>query len=66
MNKNILKIIVVTTVFSFVAFVFNNSFVPKIKADGDEVLKEIGKYKSWTKITKDPVEVTIGNLTVSG
>jgi hypothetical protein len=66
MNKNLLKIIVVVSAFSFVAILFNNSFIPKTKADGDEVLKEIAKYKSWTKITKDPVEVPVGNPTISG
>ncbi|HRH44799.1 MAG TPA: hypothetical protein PKY82_24385 [Pyrinomonadaceae bacterium] len=32
------------------------------KANGDEALEQIAKYKTWTKVSKDPikVEVTIG------
>lgn len=43
-------------VLSFVAFVFHNSHSFSTSAKGD-VFEEIAKYKTWTRINKEPIKV---------
>lgn len=57
-----IKIFAVAGILSLVAIVLANSPVIVSKAEGDEILREIAAYKTWTKITKEPLSFRIGVL----
>lgn len=51
-----IKLIAIIGILSFVAFVFHNSHSFSSSASGD-VFEEIAKYKTWVKISKEPIAV---------
>ena len=61
-----IKIFVAAGVLSLAAIVLNISPVFVSKAEDDKVLQAISGYKKWTKVTKEPIAVDVGNLAVSG
>ncbi len=57
-----IKLITLITILSLVGIVSFNSYQSPTKASGDSIFEEIANYKTWTKVSKDPikVDVTIG------
>lgn len=55
MRRNLIKSSIIAAVFIFVGIVSNLSPQFTSKAEGDEILKAIGDYKTWSKITKEPL-----------
>ena len=51
-----IKLIAIIGILSFVAFVFHNSHSFSSSASGD-VFEEIAKYKTWTRMNKEPIKV---------
>lgn len=53
-----IKLIILMTILSLVGTVsFSSNQVSK--ANGDEALEQIATYKTWTKVSKDPIKVEI-------
>lgn len=59
-----MKLIAILGILSVVAFVFHNSHSFSSSAKSD-VFEEIAKYKTWTRINKEPVKVFSG-FTIDG
>lgn len=53
-----LKLIAILSIFALVAIVLSNSSSVSTLAKVDNTLQEIAGYKTWTKITKEPIEVS--------
>ena len=51
-----LKLTAIIGVLSFVGIVFHNSQTFSSSAKGDAI-EEIVKYKTWTKVSKEPIVV---------
>lgn len=51
-----LKLIAIIGVLSFVGIVLHNSQIFSSSAKGGAV-EEIAKYKTWTKVSKEPIVV---------
>lgn len=60
-----IKLIATLSVLFLVGMVFQNSHSFSTSAKGD-VLKEIANYKTWTKISKEPIEVKIAEASFIG
>ena len=60
-----LKLMVIVGVLSFVGIVFlnSNSFTSSAKGDA---IEEIAKYKTWTKVSKEPIIVKIDEAALVG
>jgi hypothetical protein len=57
-----IKLIVIFSVLILVGIIANNSRQFSSAAKDDEILSEIVKYKSWTKVSKEPIKVETVNL----
>ncbi len=51
------KLIAILSILGLVGIVLNSSHQFSSKAQTDDVLTEIADYKTWTKITKEPIVV---------
>jgi hypothetical protein len=60
-----IKIISILSILFLVGIVFHNSRSFSSSAKGD-VLQEIAKYKTWSKITKEPIVVKIDESALIG
>lgn len=61
-----IKLFAVACVLSLTAIVLSISPVFVSKADGDRILQEIAVYKSWQRITKEPIKVDGNTFIVDG
>ena len=61
-----LKIAAVVIILSLVGIVSNISHHFSSEAKGDLILQEIAGYKTWTRITKEPVITAINEAAISG
>jgi hypothetical protein len=52
-----IKLITIFGVFVLVGIVLSNSSSYSTSAETDNALQEIANYKTWTKITKEPIKV---------
>ena len=52
-----IKLIFILSVLALVGIFMTNSHHFSTNAKGDRVLEEIAKYKSWTKVSKEPIKV---------
>ena len=60
-----IKLIALLTVLGVVGIVlFNSNQVSQAK--NDDVLEQIAKYKTWTKVSKDPIKVEIDVNSLAG
>ncbi|MBX7174972.1 MAG: hypothetical protein K1X72_28605 [Pyrinomonadaceae bacterium] len=60
-----IKLIALLTVLGVVGVVlFNANQVSQAK--NDDVLEQIAKYKTWTKVSKDPIKVEIDVNSLAG
>lgn len=62
MSKIKIKLFAVSGVLSLLAIVLGSSPVFVSKAEDDKILQSIAGYKSWTKITKEPIRVELGEF----
>lgn len=60
--KKRIKLIVIYSLLLVVTFLFSSRQFSS-EAKGDAVLEEIAKYKSWTRVSKEPLKV---ELTIDG
>ncbi len=60
-----LKLMAIVGILAFVAFVFHNSHSFSSSANSD-VFEEIAKYKTWAKISKEPIAVRNEDAALSG
>jgi ABC-type cobalt transport system substrate-binding protein len=63
---NRIKLITIFSLLTLVIIIANNSRQFSSSAKDDEVLSEITKYKSWTKVSKEPIKVESDALTIGG
>ena len=63
---NRIKLITIFSMLILVGIIANNSRQFSSAAKDDETLSEIAKYKTWTKVSKDPIKVESDALTISG
>jgi hypothetical protein len=59
-----IKIIAAAFLLGFVGIVLNSSY--QISVSANDVSDEIAKYKSWSRVTKEPVKVEIDTSAISG
>ncbi|MEZ5428629.1 MAG: hypothetical protein R2747_20450 [Pyrinomonadaceae bacterium] len=59
MHRNLIKIFVVLGILGFLTLVYQNTLVFESHAEKDEILREIAGYKTWTKMTKEPIKVDV-------
>ncbi len=57
MLKNKIKLIATFSLIALVAAVIGFASNIAVNADGDEFVKEISEYKTWTKINNEPIKV---------
>lgn len=60
------KLIAVLSVFAIVAIVLSSSSSFSTSAENDNAVQEIAGYKTWTKITKEPIKVEFLNKVKAG
>lgn len=63
---NRIKLITIFSVLVLVGIIASNSWQFSSLAKDDEILSEIAKYKSWAKISKEPIKVESLNLLRTG
>jgi hypothetical protein len=63
-----IKLAVLLSLFGLVGIYVSHSHQFSSKAENDQILEEIAKYKSWTKVSKEPIKVefTIDGLSGGG
>ena len=61
-----IKIVAILSVLGLVAIVLNVSSVFVSRAEDDKILEAIAGYKNWARVTKDPIEIDIDNIAISG
>ena len=64
MSNNKIKILAMCSFITLVTAI--SSFAPNVSvnADGDDFVKEITEYKTWTKINKEPIRVVNTTLDI--
>ena len=60
-----IKLIALLTVLGVVGVVLLNANQVS-QAKNDDVLEQIAKYKTWTKVSKDPIKVEIDVNSLAG
>lgn len=66
MRKTPLQIFALTAVLSFVGAVAAAAYKSPDKPTDKKVLEDISGYKSWTRVTDEPVEVPANVASVAG
>jgi hypothetical protein len=59
---NRIKLITIAGVLMLVGIITSNSQQFSSKAKDDEILSEIAKYKTWTKVLKEPIKAESMNV----
>jgi hypothetical protein len=60
-----IKLITIFSVLMSVGIIASNSRQFSSAAKDDEVLSEIAKYKTWTKVSKEPIKVEFDAISAS-
>jgi hypothetical protein len=63
---NRIKLLTIFSVLVLVGIITDNSRQFTSAAKDDEVLSEIAKYKTWTKVSKEPIKVETLELLKTG
>ncbi len=61
----LIKLIGLLMILGLLGIILLNSN-PVSKANGDESLEQIAKYKTWTKVSKDPIKVEVDTNSLAG
>lgn len=57
MRRNLIKLFSIAGIFGFLAVVFHISPEFETRAAKDEILEKIADYKTWTRVSKEPIKV---------
>lgn len=66
MSKNRVKLFAVACFLGFAGLVSGSSYLFPSRAESDDVIQAIAKYKIWSKITKEPITVKIDEASLVG
>jgi hypothetical protein len=61
-----IKLIVILTLLGLVGAVISSSPQFLAKAEKDQVLTEVAKYKTWTKVSMEPIKVEFDTSSLEG
>ncbi len=65
MTKNKVKVLATSLFIALVGAMLSSVPSFTANADGDEFIKEIADYKTWTKVNKEPIKVK-STFTING
>ncbi len=61
-----IKLFVIVVVMSLVGIISSTSYQFSSKAESDTILGEIAAYRTWAKVTKEPLGFQIDGAAASG